>query len=84
MLEKEVIPLVEEFLRKRGLKTEETKTKILNIHQGFDFLGFNIKRQKRNLKLNKPNIHQPESILIVRPSKKEIAKLKTNIRFIID
>lgn len=42
-LETLVLPLVEEFLRERGLELSEAKTKITHIDQGFDFLGQNIR-----------------------------------------
>jgi RNA-directed DNA polymerase len=45
----EVIPLVEEFLHKRGLELSESKTKISYINDGFDFLGFSIKKYKGKL-----------------------------------
>src|SRR5712691_3087275 len=39
VLEREVKPLVTEFLRQRGLELSEEKTRITNIEDGFDFLG---------------------------------------------
>ena len=44
VLEKEIIPLVTEFLAERGLTLSEEKTVITNINDGFDFLGFNIRK----------------------------------------
>ena len=44
MLEDEVLPLVKEFLETRGLTLSEEKTKITHIENGFDFLGFNIRK----------------------------------------
>lgn len=38
--------ILREFLVKRGLKLNDEKTVITNIKEGFDFLGFNIKRLK--------------------------------------
>lgn len=43
-LEKEVKPVVIAFLEERGLILSEEKTKITHIDEGFDFLGFNIRR----------------------------------------
>lgn len=54
ILEHEVKPLVEAFLAKRGLRLSESKTRITPIHQGFDFLGWNV-RQYRDKLLIKPN-----------------------------
>jgi len=38
--------LLSEFLTERGLSLSEKKTKVTNIKDGFDFLGFNIRRMK--------------------------------------
>ena len=40
--------LVAEFLRERGLELSEEKTLITHIDDGFDFLGWNFKREKKN------------------------------------
>lgn len=37
------------FLRKRGVQLSEEKTKITHIDQGFDFLGFNIRKYNGKL-----------------------------------
>jgi len=39
-----VLPIVKEFLSKRGLTLSEEKTKITRIEDGFDFLGQNIRK----------------------------------------
>lgn len=54
VLETEIKPLVTEFLAERGLTLSEEKTVITNINNGFDFLGFNI-RKFRNRILTKPS-----------------------------
>jgi RNA-directed DNA polymerase len=50
-----VIPIVSEWLTHRGLTLSKEKTKIVNIEQGFNFLGFNIriKQYAETLKGNK-------------------------------
>lgn len=35
-----------EFLEERGLSLNEKKTVVTNIKEGFDFLGFNIRRMR--------------------------------------
>ncbi len=50
MLDGEVKPLVESFLRERGLELSTEKTVITHVEQGFDFLGQNVRRY-RNGKL---------------------------------
>lgn len=53
-------PLVESFLRERGLEHSAEKTKITHIEEGFDFLGQNMRRYcqgKLWIKPSKKNIH---------------------------
>lgn len=49
LLEGEVRPLVESFLRARGLALAEEKTRITHIDQGFDFLGQNLRKYRGKL-----------------------------------
>ena len=44
LLEEEVKPLVEQFLRERGLELSPEKTRITHIEDGFDFLGQNVRK----------------------------------------
>lgn len=44
ILEHSVKPLVADFLAERGLTLSEEKTKITHITDGFDFLGFNVRK----------------------------------------
>lgn len=53
VLERSVIPRITEFLRERGLNLSEAKTRIIHTNDGFDFLGFSIRRYRRRL-LTKP------------------------------
>ena len=66
LLEKEVKPLVTEFLRERGLELSQEKTKITHIADGFDFLGQNIRKYN--------------GLLHTRPSKKNVKAFLTDIR----
>jgi len=49
LLEGEVRPLVETFLRSRGLELSERKTRVTHIDQGFDFLGQNLRKYRGKL-----------------------------------
>lgn len=73
--------LISKFLQERGLELHPDKTKITNIKEGFDFLGFNFKRMPYRKKLNKQT--EQDTVLIIKPSEKGIKKLKTTIREII-
>lgn len=53
-LEMEVKPVVVEFLAERGLILSPEKTKITHISEGFDFLGWNIRKYNGKL-LMKPS-----------------------------
>jgi RNA-directed DNA polymerase len=56
---KAVVPIVEEWLRERGLTLNQEKTTITQIEQGVNFLGFNLRQYKGKL-LTKP---QKEKVL---------------------
>src|SRR5690606_37782018 len=62
------------FLKERGLELSETKTKITHIHDGFDFLGQNIRKYRMRNGTEK---------LLIKPSKTNIKTFLTNIRKII-
>jgi RNA-directed DNA polymerase len=53
-LEQEVKPAVVEFLAERGLVLSPEKTRITHIREGFDFLGWNIRKYNGKL-LMKPS-----------------------------
>ena len=67
LLENEVKPIVEEFLKERGLELSQEKTRITHIEDGFEFLGQNIRRY-RNGKI------------IITPSKKKVSVVLNKIR----
>lgn len=69
LLENEVKPLVREFLAARGLSLSEEKTRITHIDDGFDFLGFNIRKYK--------------GTILIKPSAKSIKEFLTKVRLII-
>jgi RNA-directed DNA polymerase len=43
-LEQEVMPVVTKFLKERGLSLSQEKTRITHIPEGFDFLGWNMRK----------------------------------------
>jgi RNA-directed DNA polymerase len=67
LLEGEIKPLVEQFLRKRGLELSPTKTVVTQVTQGFDFLGQNVRRY-------------PNGKLLIKPSKKNVKRFLAGIR----
>ena len=59
LLERDVKPLIEQFLRERGLELSLSKTVITHVKTGFDFLGQNVRRYpdgKRRIKPSKKNV----------------------------
>jgi len=54
LLEAIVRPWIEAFLRERGLRLSDTKTRVVHIDEGFDFLGWNFRKYSGKL-LIKPN-----------------------------
>ncbi len=70
LLENEVRPLVERFLKERGLTLSTDKTRITHIDEGFDFLGQNLRKYD-----GKP---------LVKPSKKNTRAFMEKVRGVID
>ena len=68
-LEQEVKPCVEAFLAERGLTLSVEKTHVTSIWEGFDFLGFNIRRFSGKL--------------LTRPAQKSIQSLCSKLRQIV-
>jgi len=73
LLEKEVKPLVEQFMSERGLTLSPEKTVITQIREGFDFLGQNVRKYKAG-KRDK---------LLVKPSKKNVHAHLEKVRDIV-
>jgi len=69
LLEKQVKPLVINFLKERGLDLSAEKTKITHINDGFDFLGFNVRKYKDKL--------------LIKPAQSGLKSVKGKIREII-
>lgn len=69
LLENEVKPIVEAFLRERGLELSPEKTLITHINQGFDFLGQNIRKYGDKL--------------LIKPSERSVRKHLSEVREII-
>ena len=69
VLENEVRPLVEQFLRDRGLQLSPEKTCITSIEEGFDFLGQNLRKY--------------DGKLLIKPSKKNTHAFLEKVRTII-
>ena len=62
LLEDEVKPVVEAFMAERGLALSSEKTVITHVDQGFDFLGWTVRRFGKDTR----------STVLVQPSKKNV------------
>jgi RNA-directed DNA polymerase len=69
LLENEVKPVVEAFLKERGLTLSAEKTLITHIEDGFDFLGQNVRKYNGKL--------------IIKPSKKSVKAFLSKVRKIV-
>ncbi len=69
LLQDEVKPFVQHFLRERGLELSWKKTKVTYIQDGFDFLGQNIRKYNDKL--------------LIKPSKASIKSFLKKIRTLI-
>jgi RNA-directed DNA polymerase len=66
LLEQQIKPQVAAFLKERGLKLSEEKIKITNIKDGFDFLGFNLRKYN--------------GTLLIKPSRKSVKSFLRDVR----
>ena len=66
LLEDQVLPVIEQFMQKRGLTLSREKTKITRIEEGFDFLGQNVRKYNDKL--------------LIKPARKNVKAFLTKIR----
>jgi RNA-directed DNA polymerase len=69
ILQEKVLPAITEFLKDRGLELSIEKTKITHIDEGFDFLGFNIRKYGEKL--------------LIKPSNASTKKFSESLREVI-
>jgi RNA-directed DNA polymerase len=69
LLEQEIKPLVEQFLRERGLELSPEKTRITHIEDGFDFLGQHVRKYGGKL--------------LIKPARKNVKAFLGKIRKIV-
>jgi RNA-directed DNA polymerase len=73
VLETYARPRIEEFLRKRGLTLSEVKTRIIHINEGFNFLGFHIRK-----------FGSRDAKLLAVPQKEKVVKHMRTVRSYLD
>jgi RNA-directed DNA polymerase len=73
LLEQEGKPLVERFMKERGLELSQEKTSITHIEDGFDFLGQNVRKYKTGKRQK----------LLITPSAKNVKAFLEKVRGIV-
>ncbi len=71
LLEQEVKPFIEMFLKERGLQLSSEKTVVTHIKDGFDFLGQHVRKYK-------------SGVVLTTPSKKNVKAFLKKVRGIIE
>lgn len=61
--------MIEDFLKDRGLTLSEEKTKIVHIEEGFDFLGWNVRKY--------------DGKLLIKPARKNVQAFMRKVRVIV-
>src|SRR3984893_13502349 len=72
LLEGEVKPLIEQFLRERGLELSPEKTLVTHVEDGFDFLGQTVRKRRWD--------RVQRAKLFITPSKKNVKTFLTTVR----
>lgn len=75
-LEEKVVPAVNEFLAVRGLWLNPKKTVITNLHDGFNFLGY-------NFKLYPWPKHPSGYVLLTKPAKEKVKNFRLKVKTIV-
>ncbi len=70
ILQDKVLPAIASFLKPRGLKLSETKTRIVNVREGFEFLGQRLRRYDNGK-------------LIIKPAASSLRNLQDKIRQVL-
>lgn len=70
VLRNEVVPLVDGFMRERGLELSMEKTVATRVDAGFEFLGFNLRKY--------------ENKLLIKPSKQRTLSFVRKVRGLIE
>lgn len=70
LLANEVLPIVNDFMRERGLELSQEKTKITHISDGFDFIGYNVRKYNGKM--------------LISPTKESVKRFLGKIREVVD
>jgi RNA-directed DNA polymerase len=79
LLENNIIPAINDFLKPRGLSLSEEKTRVVRIEDGVDFLGQNMRKNNNRLKTTPARENVDKCMDKVRRTIKECKGRKTEI-----
>ena len=68
------------WLDKCGLKLSDSKTRIVHLDEGFDFLGFNVRRYADVTEDSKKKRFSPGHKLLIKPSKEAVKRFKSKVK----
>ena len=69
------------WLATRGLKLSEEKTRVVHVDEGFNFLGFNVRRYPVTSKATtKKKQYTPGHKLLIKPSKESVKKFRLKVK----
>lgn len=72
----QVVEILKTWLAERGLSLAQDKTRIVHLDEGFDFLGFNVRRYRAR------RTSRTELVTLITPSRKTVMKVKENLKAI--
>jgi RNA-directed DNA polymerase len=76
----QVVEILNEWLAARGLRLSKEKTRIVNVKEGFDFLGFNLRKVDVAPIDNPFNVRESGQTVLCVPSQKSVEKLRSRLR----
>lgn len=71
---------IKEFIKLRGMKINEEKTKIAPIEKGMDILGFNIREYADISRTKNPRMKTKLGVTLTKPSEDAIKNLKHKLK----
>lgn len=72
---------LQSWLAERGLELSEAKTRIVHLDEGFDFLGFNIRRYPVTSKRTPRKVQfTPDHKLLIKPSREATQRFRGKIK----
>lgn len=71
--------VITHFLKPRGLRLNEEKTKVVDISEGINMLGYYIREYPDLTRVGKPGKPHKKGIVLMKPSKQAKLRFKANI-----